>query len=104
MSRVLQSFRPIFALVVSLGIRINLPRAKWPRRRTHEAPVPPAEPANDGPTFWTLRQLAIEVEEPEFVVARVARDLGFVPLVYDADHVAAITDVLMRHGPPPRGA
>jgi hypothetical protein len=103
-NQVLRSFRPLVTLVVSVGIHINLPRAKWPRRRTHEAPVPPAEPANDRPDVLDLAPIGLEVEEPEFVVARVARDLGFVPLVYDADQVAAITDVLMRHGPPPRGA
>lgn len=100
MTRLLRSIRPLVTVVLNVGIHVNIRRAE---RAQPRAPEPPAEAANDHAPLWTLRQLAAEVGEPEFIVARVARDLGFVPLVYDADQVAAIIDAL-RPGSPPRGA
>ncbi len=103
MIHLLRSIRPLVTLVLNVGIHVNIRRAASPPRRAQEPPPPADEPANDDPQVWTLRQLADETGVPEFLVARVARDLGFTDLAFDADEVGAIVAAL-RGGPPPRVA
>lgn len=100
MTRLLRSIRPLVTVVLNLGIHVNIRRAE---RAQPRAPAPPSEAANDDAPLWTLRQLAQETGAPEFLVARIARDLGFTDLVFDADEVAAIVAAL-RGGPPPRAS
>jgi hypothetical protein len=100
---VLRTIRPLITLVVNVGIHVNVRRSTQPPRSVQPPSPEPNEPENDDPPVWTLRQLADETGVPEFLVARVARDLGFTDLVFGADEVAAIIAVL-RGGPPPRVA